>query len=89
MNKKNIILISKKKYLLGMSKTILAISVIAFVAIVMVMGAVAPAMASHDKGQEKSNDPLTAICHKGEIIYVKPAAVAKHLAHGDTILCPP
>ena len=39
-----------------MTKTVLAISVIALVAIIMVMGTVLPAMADHDKGEGKSND---------------------------------
>jgi len=70
-----------------MNKT-LAISAIVLVAVIMGMSSVAiglpQAMAGHDKGEDKSQDPLVAICHKGKTIWVWPAVVAVHIAHGDT-----
>lgn len=64
----------------------LALASIALVAVVMVMGMVAPAMAGTAKVE---------ICHKGETITVSEKAVPAHLKHGDSlgacgeVGCPP
>ena len=74
-----------------MNKT-LALTTIALVAVVMILGTVSPAMAGHDRGNDKSKDNNVAICHNGKTIWVSEEGAAKHLANhaGDTMgPCPP